>query len=154
LLSFQNKKAIKNFFPLFLSILTITSKLMNTKKRIGLLTFIIVACLMACNTNNNNKKETEKAAVSGRHAELKLPDGFSATIVADSLGPLRHLVIATNGDVYTNFSTLQDGKGIVILHDTNSDGILDKIKSFANYPGTGIAIKNGYLYSDSISGVF
>src|SRR5690242_21856125 len=76
---------------------------MNTKKRIGLLTFIIVACLMACNTNNNNKKETEKAAVSGRHAELKLPDGFSATIVADSLGPLRHLVIATNGDVYTNF---------------------------------------------------
>jgi len=127
---------------------------MNTKKRIGLLTFIIVACLMACNTNNNNKKETEKAAVSGRHAELKLPDGFSATIVADSLGPLRHLVIATNGDVYTNFSTLQDGKGIVILHDTNSDGILDKIKSFANYPGTGIAIKNGYLYSASNSGVF
>jgi glucose/arabinose dehydrogenase len=41
-----------------------------------------------------------------------------------------------------------------MLSDTNKDGNLDKVTGFAGYSGTGIVIKNGYLYSASNSGVF
>lgn len=89
-------------------------------------------------------------------AELKLPAGFSATIVADSLGPLRHLVVTSKGDVYVKLNSTRrsGGKGIYFLSDVNHDGILDKKLAFADYPGTGIKIKDHYLYSTSNNGVF
>jgi len=90
------------------------------------------------------------------NADLKLPAGFSATIVADSLGPLRHLVVTKNGDVYVNLNSTRKskGKGIYFLSDANHDGRLDKKLTFADYPGTGIKIKDHYLYSTSNTGVF
>jgi glucose/arabinose dehydrogenase len=113
-----------------------------------------LAILSACN-NSDNKTATEtETAPTAHKTELKLPDGFSATIVADSLGHLRHMAINTNGDVYVSLSSLKDGKGIYRLSDTNKDGTLDKITGFAGYPGTGITIHDGYLYSASNSGVF
>ena len=127
---------------------------MNRKIRvvcIAALTFAVG--LPACNNSNNNTA-TETQSVNAPKADLKLPAGFSATIVADSLGHLRHLAINANGDVYATLSSLKDGKGIYMLSDTNRDGSLEKIAAFADYPGTGIAIKNGYLYSASNSGVF
>lgn len=89
-------------------------------------------------------------------AELKLPAGFSATIVADTLGPLRHLVVTSKGDVYVKLNSTKrsGGKGIFFLSDVNHDGALDKKLAFADYPGTGIKIKDHYLYSSSNSGVF
>jgi hypothetical protein len=90
------------------------------------------------------------------NADLKLPAGFSATIVADSLGPLRHLVVTKNGDVYVKLNSTRrsNGKGMYFLSDTNHDGRLDKKLAFADYPGTGIKIKDHYLYSTSNTGVF
>lgn len=90
------------------------------------------------------------------NADLKLPAGFSATVVADSLGPLRHLVVTKNGDVYVKLNSTRrsQGKGMYFLSDTNHDGRLDKKLAFADYPGTGIKIKDHYLYSTSNTGVF
>lgn len=129
---------------------------MNTKIGLACMSVLILAAgLSACNSNNSDKKiPADTQSTSAPKADLTLPDGFSATIVADSLGHLRHMAINANGDVYVNFSSLQDGKGIYMLKDTNRDGILDKIKAFAAYPGTGITIHNGYLYSASNTGVF
>ena len=87
-------------------------------------------------------------------ADLKLPPGFSATIIADSLGRLRHLEVNNQGDIYVKLNALKDGKGICVLSDMNHDGIIDKKTTFGDYPGTGIKIKNQYLYSASNSGVF
>lgn len=88
-------------------------------------------------------------------ADLKLPDGFSATIVADSLGPVRHLAVTNRGDVYVKLnSTRKTGKGIYFLSDTNHDGRLDRKQMFADYAGTGIKIKDHYLYASSNTGVF
>ncbi len=87
-------------------------------------------------------------------ANLKLPQGFSATIVADSLGPVRHLVVTANGNVYVKENNVRNRKGIYYLTDQNHDGYFETKTGFADYPGTGIKIKNGYLYSSSNSGVY
>ena len=103
--------------------------------------------ISGCNKNKSQNKTAIKA-------DLKLPEGFSATIVADSLGPVRHLAVNNQGDIYVKLSALKDGKGIIFLTDTNHDGVMEQKNAFAGYPGTGIRIKNGYLYSSSNSAVY
>lgn len=109
------------------------------------LAFIVVS---GCNKNKTSENKTPAKA------DLKLPDGFSATIIADSVGHVRHLAVNSQGDIYIKLNTLKDGKGIIFLADTNRDGLMEQKSSFAGYPGTDIRIKNGYLYSSSNSGVY
>ncbi|OLY94873.1 Glucose/arabinose dehydrogenase, beta-propeller fold [Cnuella takakiae] len=87
-------------------------------------------------------------------AAISLPQGFTATVVAENLGQARHIAVNSNGDIYVKLGKLKEGKGIVGLRDLNSDGKADKITSFAEYPGTGMVIKNGYLYASSNSEIF
>jgi len=97
--------------------------------------------------------ESEKPAVAG-DVQLKLPAGFTAIEVTPGIGPARHLVVNSNGDIYVKMSDARGSKGIVVLRDKNGDGIADETNGFGNYGGTGIAIKNGYLYASSNSEVF
>ena len=86
---------------------------------------------------------------------LTLPSGFCATIFADSVGSSRHLVVASNGDV---FVALQRGRprtvvadirpGVLALRDTNGDGVADTRARFADTGNTGIALHGGRLYLD------
>lgn len=108
---------------------------------------LVLIVISGCNKNKSQNKTAIKA-------DLKLPDGFSATIVADSLGPVRHLAVNNQGDIYVKLNALKDGKGIIFLTDTNHDGVMEQKNAFAGYPGTGIRIKNGYLYSSSNSAVY
>ena len=84
--------------------------------------------------------------------DLVLPQGFKAITVVESLGSNRHLVVNSIGDIYVRLSKLKDGKGIFVLR--NKNGKYETINSFGNYTGTGIAIKNGYLYASSNNEVF
>ena len=93
---------------------------------------------------------TTNHSSSGDNAGLTLPSGFSATVVAENLGGVRHIVVDNNGDIYAKLSKLKDGKGILEL----KGGDASRISSFGNYPGTGIAIKNGYLYASSNTSIF
>lgn len=86
--------------------------------------------------------------------DIKLPAGFSSTIVADSLGAVRHIDVNSQGSIYVKLSALRDGKGMIYLTDVNKDGIMDKKTTFGNFPGTGVKIKGNYLYSTSNSGVY
>lgn len=108
-----------------------------------LLAFIFIS---GCNKKSANKTPAK--------ADLKLPEGFSATIIADSLGPVRHLAVNNQGNIYVKLNALKEGKGIIFLTDTNHDGVMDQKNAFAGYPGTGIRIKNSYLYSSSNSAVY
>jgi glucose/arabinose dehydrogenase len=100
-------------------------------------------------------KPAAKVAADPDNAGLKLPAGFGALKVADNLGRTRHLVVMPNGDIYTKvMGRVAEGKGILKLHDANGDGKADDITSFGNYGGTGIAVKNGYLYASSDEEVF
>jgi glucose/arabinose dehydrogenase len=85
---------------------------------------------------------------------LTLPGGFKSVTVASNIGQARHLVVAANGDIFVKLNKVKDGKGILRLHDANGDGKADDISGFGNYAGTGITIKNGYLYASSNSEVF
>jgi glucose/arabinose dehydrogenase len=88
------------------------------------------------------------------NAGIILPAGFGAVSVVDSLGIARHLAVNSNGDIYVKLERLKNGKGIYRLKDTNGDGKADEITGFGNYPGTGIAIKKGYLYASSNKAVY
>ena len=98
----------------------------------------------------NNKKSKTKL----KREELKLPQGFSVSILADSVGRARHIVVNKKGGIYIKLSKLSNGKGILYARDNNEDGKIDEIKSFADYIGTGITIKDNYLYASSNSEVF
>ena len=111
---------------------------------------LAILCLSGC----KNNKATDNKEISVPKANLKLPGGFSATIIADSIGPLRHLAINNQGDIYVKLSSLKDGKGIYFLSDTDHDGKIDKKTGLGDYPGTGVMIKDNYLYATSNSGVF
>jgi len=43
-----------------------------------------------------------RQSCAGDNGGLTLPPNFCATIFADSLGHVRHLAVASNGDVYAN----------------------------------------------------
>ncbi|MFB6098699.1 MAG: sorbosone dehydrogenase family protein [Salinibacter sp.] len=77
---------------------------------------------------------------------LTLPDGFCATVVAENLGSTRHITVAENGDVYAAVRDTTDSAGIVALRDTDGDYKADRTEYFGDGSGTGIGLRNGYLY--------
>lgn len=85
---------------------------------------------------------------------ISLPAGFTATSFAEGSGRARHIAVNGNGDVFVKLERLVDGKGILRMRDQNGDGIADEVIKFGGYTGTGIAIKNGYLYASSDAEVF
>jgi glucose/arabinose dehydrogenase len=85
---------------------------------------------------------------------LKLPAGFTASTLVEGLGGSRHIAVAPNGAVFVKLAALHDGKGIYRLMDTNGDGKADKKTGFGNYTGTGIGIRDGFLYASSDTCVY
>src|SRR6476620_6416542 len=80
-------------------------------------------------------------------AGLLLPPGFKASIVAQGIEGARHMAVNKQGGLYIKLSRLKDGKGIIYLKDKNKDGIFDAQTAFGDYPGTGIYIRDNYLYA-------
>jgi len=85
---------------------------------------------------------------------ITLPAGFGGITVKAETGAARHLAVNSNGDVYVKLSELKNGSGIVVLKDSNNDGRADTQTSFGDFAGTGIAIKDGYLYASSDDEIF
>ncbi|MCZ6692303.1 MAG: PQQ-dependent sugar dehydrogenase [Bacteroidetes bacterium] len=98
----------------------------------------------------------EKIKLTGdpNNAGLNLPEGFTAMIVADEIGRARHLTVNSNGDIYVMLRSLNSGGGIAGLRDTDGDGRADIIRYFGDLPGTGIEIRNGYLYFASDTSIY
>jgi len=89
------------------------------------------------------------------NAGLKLPQGFSALVVADSFKGVRHIAVTKEGDLYVKLANLKDGKGIYWLHPgSNGKVAAADMQGFGNYTGTGMSIKDGYLYASSDEEVF
>jgi glucose/arabinose dehydrogenase len=95
-------------------------------------------------------------------AGLKLPAGFCASIFADNLGHVRHMVVAPDGVLYANTwsgryyanSPPPPGGFLIALEDTGGRGKANIIRRFGATPasgghgGTGIGLYGGYLYAE------
>lgn len=122
----------------------------------SMVTLVVLATtpfLTACAGENANKPfgdTTVNHHFPNNNTGLTLPSGFSATAVAENLGSVRHIAVNSNSDIYAKLAKLKDGNGILEL----KGGSAANVTGFGNYPGTGIAIKNGYLYASSNSSIF
>ena len=81
---------------------------------------------------------------------IKLPPGFRATVFADNLGPLRFLTVAANGDVYVKTRTA----GVLALRDEDKDGRAETKGTFGSGGGSGIAIREGWLYHSTNTAIY
>jgi glucose/arabinose dehydrogenase len=73
--------------------------------------------------------------------------------VVDKLTEPRHLAVTKEGDIYVKLAGLKDGKGIYWIH-AGANGKAADTKGFGAYKGTGMYVKDGYLYASSDMEVF
>lgn len=114
--------------------------------------FFFFACALLVGCSDNPALKTP--APDTDNGGLILPAGFGALVVADSVGPTRHIAVNENGDIYAKLRIIEGDKGNVGLRDTNGDGKADIQERFGDYPNDGsfateMRIHNGYLYFSS-----
>jgi glucose/arabinose dehydrogenase len=129
---------------------------MKQNKSLKALAFVTaLAGGMWATSCSNEKKETvqEPSELPAIPATgIKVPEGFAATILADSLGPTRHIAVTKEGNVYVKLSSPREGKGVIYL--TPNGKQIELKNGFGDYAGTGIYVKNGYLYASSNTSIF
>lgn len=77
---------------------------------------------------------------------ITLPEGFAAVVVHEGVGPARHITVRDNGDIYVALRRAGRDGGIVCLRDTDNDGKADIVERFGEVQGTGIALRDEWLY--------
>ena len=90
--------------------------------------------------------QTGRVGCATDNVGLTLPAGFCAQIVADSVGQARHLAIAPNGDILVALRDTGARGGVVVLRDTNGDGVADQKGKFGPRGGTGLAFFDDHIY--------
>ncbi|MEO6632318.1 MAG: sorbosone dehydrogenase, partial [Mucilaginibacter sp.] len=129
---------------------------MKLKKLFVLLLPVFAAVGFIVLSAGKNAGKTTDSTSTASHpltaAGLTLPAGFSAVVLAENLGGPRHLAVTPEGDIYVKQENTSGGKGVAVYHDDGDKATLKT--SFGNYGGTGIAIKNGYLYATSNSDIY
>jgi len=105
-------------------------------------------------TSETKKDATAELKTDPGNVNLTVPQGFGALMVADNIGPARHLAVTPEGHIYIKLAYPdKEGNGIVFLKAT--DQANDYTKSgFAKYGGTGIYVKDNYLYASSNEDVY
>jgi glucose/arabinose dehydrogenase/cytochrome c5 len=102
------------------------------------------------------------AACPGGNGGITLPSGFCATVFADNLGHVRHMVVAPNGVLYVNtwsgryYHNVPPPPGgfLIALKDDKGDGKADVIRRFGpdithgSAGGTGIGYYKGAIYAE------
>jgi len=122
----------------------------------GLVIVILSSLILftACKKEDNDPGDPSALTPDSDNGGITLPAGFGGITVKSETGKARHIAVHSNGDIYIKLSELKDGKGILVLKDSNSDGRADAETSFGGFTGTGIAIKDGYLYASSDESIF
>ena len=140
----------------------------NTDTLYGLLLPAAAACLLLAGPRSAQGQNTRAGMASStvpacsNDAGIKVPTGFCASIFADNLGHVRHMVAAEDGVLYVNTwsgsyyanSPPPPGGFLIALRDTKGRGRANVIRRFGATPatgghgGTGIALYDGYLYAE------
>lgn len=146
-----------------------TRPMIRTSPGAGFLTILAILAILnvlvlaaACSSDRKTASAPTQPCASD-NGGLTLPDGFCATVFADSVGHARHLVVAPNGTVYVNTwsgtyygnDTPHAGGFVVALRDTTGDGKADVQSRFGDsvqsggHGGTGIALYKNAIYAES-----
>lgn len=115
---------------------------------------ILVGTLFSFRINPSKSTIKTQIKADADNAGLTLPAGFGASKIADNIGRTRHLAVTREGGIYVKLQRLVNGKGILYLTDEDKDGKFEIQSAFGDFPGTGITLKNGYLYASSDQEVF
>jgi glucose/arabinose dehydrogenase len=86
---------------------------------------------------------------------LTLPPGFHASVVAEGLGPLRHLAFRSNGDLYASTGGENSkGDGLIAIRLGRSH-TAEKVDHFSSVSGgTGIRFYHGRLYAAADNAIY
>lgn len=104
---------------------------------------ILIPLLLVASAATAPQPTTPPACASD-NGGLDLPAGFCATLFADRVGPVRHLVALPNGDLVAAVAGSRGG--VLVLRDTNGDGRADLTRQFGPGGGNGVAWSANYLY--------
>jgi glucose/arabinose dehydrogenase len=115
----------------------------------------ICLCLLLCTTTvfAGDRRDLLNDSTNGLVEGLQLPAGFTSTIIASGMDGARHLAITKQGGIYVKLGRLKDGKGIYFLKGDKQGNIAVQY-GFGDFPGTGIFVKNNYLYASSNDDVY
>lgn len=84
--------------------------------------------------------------------QLKLPDGFGIQKFAQDLGESRMMAVSESGHVYV---TMRREGEVVLLEDTDNDGVSDRKETVANIEQAhGLTINDGKLYIVAVREVY
>lgn len=124
------------------------------KNSIGLLIAMVVFTTVSfaaitINPVNSDTNRLFNLVPAKPDVSLTTPNGFTATVFAAGLGKARHITITPSGYIYVKLASSKKGNTIVRLKDTNGDGVADEEFDFGSFKGTGIKVKNGWLYASS-----
>jgi len=119
----------------------------------NILRYILPVVLLAVSVSLYALKTDVGIVPDANNADLKLPAGFGALKVAELGAQARHLVVTPQGIIYVKLAHVKDGKGILVLKE-NENGKATITGGFGNYGGTGVYLKDGYLYTSSNQEVF
>ena len=150
---------------------------MRTMHILHFSTALVAAAIVSAGCSSNGNRESAALGdVPGDSVEvaagdapacadvgLTLPDGFCATVFADSIGHARHMVVRSDGTVYVNTwsgryygnDTAHAGGFLVALRDTTGDGRADVAARFGDSlqsggtGGTGIGLYKDAVYAEA-----
>jgi glucose/arabinose dehydrogenase len=77
---------------------------------------------------------------------LTLAEGFCASVFTNDVGPVRHIAVAPNGDLYAATSGRFLRGSVTGLRDQDGDGVPEQRESFGPRGVNDVAVHDGYLY--------
>jgi len=107
-------------------------------RTITVLAALAIPCALAAQSNG--------ATCAPDNAGLKLPTGFCAMVVSDSVSRARQPVVAPNGDVFV--SRQGRGGGVVVLREENGQAGPPRVFA-SGFGSSSIALFDGYLYTEA-----
>ncbi|MEM6376933.1 MAG: PQQ-dependent sugar dehydrogenase [Bacteroidota bacterium] len=124
-------------------------------KKLTIILFALASLSWSCQpTTTETESDSPASPAIEVDASIKLPDGFKAAVVADSVGRARHLAVRDNGDIYVQLFRTKDNPGLVALRDTDGDVRADVVEKFGSHEGTGCRIYKDYLYASSDTEIY
>lgn len=109
----------------------------------------VVLIALAC---TEPRPEARGPVCDPENGGIELPQGFCALVVADSVGPARHLEVAPNGDVIVALENRAGPDrsrirgGVVLLRDVDGDGRADEEYRWGENGGNEVLLSEGALF--------